>query len=213
MPDTEPDETEPALVLPLPEGWVRTDFDADTLAGIERCLELAGPMLESTGLSVDAVGRLLRDVGADPRLDDVRFAAAWLHVEDDGGVVQANVSVTTVPNDVRSVLTDDPVWDLALLNHPSGEAVVRRTRTKTLEPPLPVLGGAATDLDEVFGPMMGVAEYVRDVPGTRELALLTFTSATLGAWRHLLTLFDNMVLASEWVTVDPAAFLDASTPR
>ena len=213
MPDTEPDETEPALVLPLPEGWVRTDFDADTMAGLERCLELAGPMLGEAGFPVDSLGRMLREFGADPRLEDVRFAAAWLHVEDDGGVVQANVSITTVPGEVRAVLADDPVWDLTMLTHPSGEAVVRRTRTKTIDQPLPVLGGGAAGLDEIFGPMMGVAEYVRAVPGTTQLALLTFTSATLGAWRHLLTLFDNMVLASEWVTVDPAAFMDASTPR
>jgi hypothetical protein len=199
---------DPVLALPLPEGWVRCDITTDGIEGIGRFMDQAHSVLEGAGLPVQEWQEMLRTVAADRRLDDVRFAATWVHTEEDGGVVQASVAVTFVPDDVRSALADDPRWDLSTLDHPDGDTVVRRVRVAAGEP-LPPLGGAAAGLGDAFSAMTGHAQYLRAAPAQGSLALVTFSSVTLGAWKHLLTLFDNLMLASRWISDEAADALTA----
>jgi hypothetical protein len=62
------------------------------------------------------------------------------------------------------------------------------------------LGGAAAGVDGGFSALTGHAEYLRAAPAQPHMALVTFSSVTLGAWKHLLTLFDNLMLASRWIS-------------
>jgi hypothetical protein len=189
---------EPMLGLPLPEGWVRTDMDTATLEGMSRFVDQTAPITQAVGLQVGQIREMLREMAADVRLNDVRLAATWLHTDNAGTLVQANLSVLVVPANIREALADDPVWDMTTLEHPDGDRMIRRTRQRPLDQPIPAFSGNLAGLDGAFSNLIGLAQYFREVPGTGNLALATFSSLTLVVWDNLLNLFDAIMLRSRW---------------